>query len=41
MEDFQPVAEFIILAIEASRKDALKRADFSLMLSQPALWILP
>jgi len=41
MEDIQPVAEFIVLAIEAGRKDMLKNIHFTLDLSLPALWILP
>jgi hypothetical protein len=41
LEDVKPVAEFIVMAVEAARKDALKRASFSIQLSQPALWILP
>lgn len=41
MEDIQPVAEFIVLAIEAGRKDMLKDIHFTLKLSLPSLWILP
>jgi hypothetical protein len=41
MEDVQPVAEFIVMAIEAGRKDMLKNIRFSLNLSQPSLWVLP
>lgn len=41
IEDIQPAAEFIVMAVEAGRKDALKKVSFSLKLSQPALWILP
>jgi hypothetical protein len=40
IEDIQPVAEFIVMAVEAGRKDALKRAQFELQLSRPALWVL-
>jgi hypothetical protein len=36
-----PTAEFIVMAIEAARKDKLKKVDFSLELSAPVLWILP
>ncbi|MBN2549246.1 MAG: hypothetical protein JXB15_08820 [Anaerolineales bacterium] len=36
-----PIAEFIVIAIEANRKDKLKKVDFSLQLSPPVLWILP
>jgi hypothetical protein len=41
MEDIKPLAEFIVMAVEAGRKDALRKATFSLQLSPPALWILP
>ena len=41
MEDIQPVAEFIVLAIEAGRKDMLKSIHFALKLTLPILWILP
>lgn len=39
--DVTPLAEFILLSIEAERKDALRSLDFQLTLSQPSLWILP
>ena len=39
--NIQPVAEFIVMAIEAGRKDKLKKVDFSVQLSTPVLWILP
>jgi hypothetical protein len=38
--NIQPAAEFIVMAIEAGRKDKLKKVDFSLRLSAPVLWIL-
>jgi hypothetical protein len=41
LEDIQPVAEFIVLAIEAGRKDILKNIHFTLKLTPPSLWILP
>jgi hypothetical protein len=41
MEDIQPVAEFIVMAIEAGRKDMLKNLRFTLKLTLPTLWILP
>jgi ribosomal protein S27AE len=35
-------AEFIVMAIEAGRKDKLKRVDFQLRFStSPILWVLP
>jgi len=40
-DDLQATAEFIVMAIEASRKDKLKQVDFSLRLSSPSLWVLP
>jgi hypothetical protein len=40
-DDTQALAEFIVAAMEASRKDMLKALEFSVMLSQPVLWILP
>lgn len=40
-EDLQATAEFIVMAIEASRKDKLKQVDFNLRLSSPVLWVLP
>jgi hypothetical protein len=40
-EDVDAAAEFIIVAIEAGRRDKLKRLDLSLKLSTPCLWILP
>ncbi len=41
LEDVTAAAEFVIMAIEASRKDKLKELDISLKLSTPILWILP
>lgn len=40
-EDTQALAEFIVAAVEASRKDMLKTLQYSVMLSEPVLWILP
>jgi hypothetical protein len=34
-------AEFIVIAIEAERKDKIKHIDFELEISKPVLWILP
>ena len=39
-EDIKPAADFIVMAVEAGRKDSMKKLDFSLKLSLPALWIL-
>ena len=41
VEDVRPAAEFIVMAIEAGRKDKLKKMNFSLQLSPSVLWILP
>ena len=41
VEDLPATAEFIVMAIEAGRKDKLKKVDFSLRLSSPVLWVLP
>jgi hypothetical protein len=40
-EDVTPLAEFIVMALEAGRKDKLREIQFSLELSNPSLWILP
>ena len=40
-EDAAAAAEFIVIAIEASRPDKVKEISFELQLSTPALWILP
>lgn len=39
--DLKSYAGFIVMGIEAARKDRLKHVDFSLQLEQPELWILP
>lgn len=39
--NIQAVAEFMILSIEAERRDALKRVDFQATLEPPQLWVLP
>ena len=40
-EDVKPMVEFIIIGIEASRRDKIKEIQFNLNLSAPELWILP
>lgn len=40
-EDVRPLVEFIVLSIEAERRDALKELTFTLDLEPPELWILP
>lgn len=39
--DLQALAEFMILSIEAERRDALKQVDFTVALQAPQLWVLP
>ncbi len=40
-EDNMAYAEFIIMGVEAQRKDKVKEVAFTLQLEQPVLWILP
>ncbi|MCC6187388.1 MAG: hypothetical protein IT318_00010 [Anaerolineales bacterium] len=41
-QDARAAAEFVVLTIEAERKDKLKYVDFDLLLSRsPELWVLP
>lgn len=40
-DDLQATAEFIVMAIEANRKDKLKQVEFNLRQSSPVLWVLP
>jgi hypothetical protein len=39
--DVRSTAEFIVMAVEAERKDDLKEIRFDLELEPPILWILP
>jgi len=39
--DVRPLAEFILLGIEADRKDALRSLHFELTLAEARLWVLP
>jgi len=39
--DLPAIVEFIVLAIEAERKDKLKTIQVSLKLETPVLWVLP
>ena len=41
LEDLQPVGEFLVMGIEAARKDAIREVSFRLQLSAPTLVILP
>lgn len=40
-EDLPSYVEFIVLAIEAGRKDQVKTIRISLKLEKPVLWVLP
>ena len=40
-DDVPALAEFIVMALEAERKDKVKKINFKLTLSEPELWILP
>ena len=40
-EDIKPMVEFIVMGVEANRKDKLKEVQISLQLGAPELWILP
>ncbi len=39
--DFRPFAEFLIIALEAARRDKVRMVRFELELQAPALWVLP
>jgi hypothetical protein len=41
VEDVRVWAEFLVMALEAARKDKVKKIQFNLELSEPQLWILP
>ena len=40
-EDVQAWAEFLVVALEAARKDKIKKVEFRLALGTPHLWVLP
>jgi len=40
-KDIKPLAEFMVMSIEAERSDAMKELGFSINLDPPQLWILP
>jgi hypothetical protein len=40
-DDVRPMAEFIIMGIEAERRDMLKSVGVQLNLAAPILWVLP
>jgi hypothetical protein len=39
--DISPLAEFIVVAIEAERKDKVKSIEYSLSLGEAQLWVIP
>ncbi len=39
--DVPAAVDFIVMAVEAGRKDKLKEVEFNVRLSEPVLWILP
>ncbi len=41
LADVQAAVDFIVMAVEAGRKDKLREVDFSAKLSAPELWVLP
>lgn len=41
LEDVTAAAEFIVLAVEAARRDQLRQVQFSLEAGPPSLWVLP
>ncbi len=40
-DDVRPTAEFMVMSLEADRKDMLKEFQFEIKLDPPQLWILP
>lgn len=40
-EDVSAWAEFLVIALEAERKDKMRKLEFELNLGEPQLWILP
>jgi hypothetical protein len=39
--DLPALIEYLILSVEASRKDKIKKIDISVALETPVLWVLP
>jgi hypothetical protein len=39
--DVPAAVDFIVMAVEAGRKDKLKEVEFNVKLSEPVLWVLP
>lgn len=40
-QDAQQAAEFVVLTIEAERRDKLKQIEFTIETTEPELWLLP
>jgi hypothetical protein len=38
--DVLPLAEFLVVSLEADRRDAMRRLEFSVALQPPQLWIM-
>ncbi len=41
VEDLRALAEFVVMAVEARRRDRLREVDLEVDLSPPVLWVLP
>ena len=41
LDDVRPMVEFIIMGVEAERRDMLKSVGIQLSLAAPSLWVLP
>jgi hypothetical protein len=41
LEDVRPMVEFIIMGVEAERRDMVKSVSIQLNLAKPVLWVLP
>lgn len=39
-DDLRALAEFMVISIEADRRDAMKKIDFGVTLEQPQLWVM-
>jgi hypothetical protein len=39
--DVRPIAEFVVMSIEAERKDALRDLKFEIKLDPAQLWVIP
>lgn len=40
-DDMHAMAEFIVMSVEAKRRDALKHLEFTIELQPPQLWVIP